>query len=56
MTKKMEKIYCAVCGKYRKILKRQSIVHFGKKFFLLFEVGAKLKIKKYLNKENQLRY
>ena len=43
----MKKIYCVICGKYRKS-KNPKISN-------IFESG-KIKMKKHLNKKNQLKY
>ena len=46
------------CSKYRKLKKKPVRYHaFSKRqLFLLFVVDAAMKIKRYLKKENQLRY
>ena len=46
------------CSKYRKLKKNPVRYHaFSKRqLFLLFVVDAAMKIKRYLKKENQLRY
>ena len=56
----MKKLYCVTCGKYGKFEKFENlknIIHFQKNyFFLLFAASARMKMKKFLKKENQLRY
>ena len=50
LTKKLKKIYCVICSKYRKFEKP--------KIYLLekaFAVSARMKMKSYFNKKNQLR-
>ena len=53
----MKKIYCVICGKYRKF-EKPKISYLLKKhlFFLLFAVSARMNMKNYLKKKNQLRY
>ena len=53
----MKKNFCVICGKYKK-LKALKYHTFLKKhyFFLLFAVNVRMKMKKYLKKNNQLRY
>ena len=45
-TKKMKKLYCVIYGKYKKF-KKPKISH---------NLSVKIKMKKYLKKENQFRY
>ena len=55
----MKKIYCYMCGKYRKCKKPKMSYIFKKKkhqFFVLFAVSTRMKMKKYLEKKNPLRY
>ena len=53
----MEKLYCVICGKYRKLEKPQISYLLEKSyFFLLFAVSARMNMKNYLKKKNQLRY
>ena len=50
LTRKLKKIYCVICSKYRKFEKP--------KIYLLekaFAVSARMKMKSYFNKKNQLR-
>ena len=51
----MKKIYCFICGKYRKFrnLKMSYIFGIKRQFFLLFAVSAKMKVKKSLKKKNR---
>ena len=52
----MKKLYCVICGKYRKFEKPKiSYILEKHYFFLLFVVNVKMKMKKYLKKRNQLR-
>ena len=53
----MKKLYCVICGKYRKF-KNPKIPYILEKtlIFVLFAVSVKMKMKKYLKKKNQLRY
>ena len=52
----MKKLYCVICGDYRKS-KNPKISHIFEKtlVFLLFIVSVRMKMKKYL-KKNRLRY
>ena len=53
----MNKSYCVICGKYRKFEKPKTLYILEKhKFFLLFAVSERMKMKKYLKKKNQLTY
>ena len=53
----MKKLYCVLCGKYRKFEKPKiSYVLEKTLVFLLFAVSAKMKTKKYLKKKIQFRY
>ena len=56
ITKKKKKIYCIICGKYRKS-KKTKISYLLQKtlVLLLFVVTARRKTKNYLKKKNQLR-
>ena len=53
----MKKIYCLICGKYRKF-KNPKISKMSKKTLVLSVISrkCKMKMKKYLKKKNQLRY
>ena len=54
---KMKKLYCIICGKYRKF-KNPKISYIFKKI-LVFPIicsKCKMKMKKLLQKKNQLRY
>ena len=52
----MKKLYCLICGKYRKFVKPKFSYLLGNtSFFLLFAVSVKMKMKKYLKKKNQLK-
>ena len=50
----MEKIYCIICGKYRKFGKPKISYLLEKT--LLFAVSARIKMKNYLKKKKQLKY
>ena len=51
----MKKIYCVICGKYRKFEKLLYLL--GKTLVLsLFAVSVRMKMKKYLKKKIQLIY
>ena len=53
----MKKLYCVFCGKYRKFEKPEISYLLEKtSVFLLFAVGARMKMKNYLKKKNRLRY
>ena len=53
----MKKIYCVICGKYRKCKKTKISYTFEKTLaFFLLAVGMRTKMKKYFKKKNQLRY
>ena len=53
----MKKLYCVNRGKYRKFQKCKTSYILGKALdFLLFTVTARMKMKKYLKKNNQLRF
>ena len=56
MTKKMKKIYCVNCGKYRKFEKPKISYILKYYVFLLFAVSAQMKMKNYLMKKNRLKY
>ena len=56
ITKEMKKLYWIICGKYKKFEKPKISYLFETQFFLLFAVGARMKMKKYLKKKNQLKY
>ena len=49
----MKKLYCVICGKYRKF-EKPKISHLLEKalVFLLFAVSVKMKKKKYLKNKN----
>ena len=49
----MKKVYCGICGMYRKFEKPKISYILGKKFSA---VSVKMKMKKYLKQKNQLRY
>ena len=52
----MRKIYCVICGKYRKF--KNTFKHFREKkhtLLLLFDISSRIKMKTYL-KKNQLRH
>ena len=54
----MKKIYCIVCGKYRKS-KNPKIPYIFKKTLLcsfVFALCVTVKMKRYLKKKNQLKY
>ena len=51
----MKKSYCVICGKYGKFEKPKISFLLEKQFFLLFAVSVKMKKKKNLKKNNQLR-
>ena len=54
----MKKIYCVICDKCRKF-EKPKISYISEKTLvlsLLSAVSAKMKIKKYWKKKNQLRY
>ena len=52
----MKKLYCAICGKYRKLEKPKISYILEKTLVLvLFVVSVTMKMKKYLKKKNQLR-
>ena len=48
----MNKLYCAIGSKYRKFKNPKICILEKKQFFLLFSVSVKIKIKKYLKKNN----
>ena len=50
----MKSFYCVICGKCRKFEKPRISYLLEKT--LLFAVYAKMKIKKYLKKKNQLKF
>ena len=50
----MKNLYCIICGKYRKF-ERPKISYFLE-FSLSFAVSVRMKKKKYLKKNNQLKY
>ena len=53
----MKKLYCFICGKYRKFEKtKTSCLQKKYQLFLLFAVSVKMKTKKYLKKKNKLKY
>ena len=49
ITKKMKKLYCFICGKYRTFEKPKTsyLLEKKKQFFLLFAVSAGMKMKNY---------
>ena len=49
----MKKLYCIVSGKYRK-LEKPKISYILSYYY--FAVSARIKMKKYSKKNNQLRY
>ena len=57
----MKKLYCVICGKYRKIEKPKMPYFFEKKnicsfYYLHYFHKRRMKMKKYLRKKNQLKY
>ena len=53
----MKILYCVICSKYRKFEKPKiSYLWEKRKFFLLFAVSVKMKMKTYLTENNQLKY
>ena len=57
ITKKMKKSYCVISGKYRKFENLKYHNSHKKHYFLkLFAVSARMKMKIYLRKKNQLKY
>ena len=53
----MKKLFLVICGKYRKFEKPKISYLLEKHwFFLSFAVSARMKMKNYLKKKNQLRY
>ena len=55
--KKTKKLCCVIFGKYRKFEKLDYYTSKEKQqFFLLLAVSARMKMKNYLNNNNQLRY
>ena len=52
----MKKLYCVISGKYRKFEKPKKYHTSYKKYYflLLFAVNARMKMKNYLKKKNQL--
>ena len=59
ITKKvnMKKLYCVICGKYKKFRNPKiSYVFVKHQYFLLFAGSARIKMKKYLKKQDQLRF
>ena len=57
ITQKIEKLYCVICGKYRKS-EKAKISYLLKKhyFFSLLAVSAKTKMKSCLKRKNGLTY
>ena len=58
MTKEIKKLYCLICGKYRKFERLKISYIFGKTL-VLSVISSKRKDKdekKYLKKKNPLRY
>ena len=55
-TKKMKKLYCVSCGKYRKFEKPELSYLLKNSYFYYFAVSAKTKMKNYLRKKNQLKH
>ena len=55
ITKKMKKLYCAVCGRYRKF-EKPKVLYILEKILILSVICSKCKNedKKYLMKKNQL--
>ena len=51
----MQKLYCVVCGKYKKF-KSPKIYISEKRIFLLFAVSLKMKVENFFKKKSQLRY
>ena len=53
----MKKLYYIICGKYRKFVKPKISYLLEKALVLsIFTVSARMKMKNYLKKKNQLRY
>ena len=53
----MKKMYWVICGKYRKFEKPKISYHLEKTLLLsIIVVRARMKMKNYLKKKNQLRY
>ena len=55
-TKKMKKLYCVICDKYRKFEKPKLSYLLKNSYFYYFAVSAKMKMKNYLMKKNQLKH
>ena len=51
----MKKLYCVICGQYKK-LEKPKISYLKTLVFLLFEVSVRVKMKNYLKKKNRLKY
>ena len=49
-------MYCNVCNKYRKFKTTKISYTFLKKVFLLFTISVVMNMKKYLKKNNLLKY
>ena len=56
VTEKIKKVYCVICGKYRKFEKCRISYLLEKTPVLSIIYSAKMKMKNYLKKKNQLRY
>ena len=52
----MKKLHCIICGKYRKFGKLKLSYLLSNYLIILFVVSARMNMKKYLKKSNQLRY
>ena len=52
----MKKLYCVIYGKYRKFEKPKISYLLEKTVLSVFAVSARIIMKNYLKKKNQLRY
>ena len=55
----MKKLYCVICGKHRKFKKPKKSYLLEKTLvfsIILFAVSARMKMKNYLKKKNQMKY
>ena len=53
----MEKIYCIKCKSIENLKPLKDLISFKKHwFFILFKVNVAVMMRKYLKKNNQLRY
>ena len=54
---KMRKLYCVICGKYRKFKNPKISYIFDNTLVVsITYISTKMKMKKHLKKKNQLRY